>query len=597
MTLGAFMLISFTFSLITVLSVLGQTEEPKSNNIVLYLEFDGALDETVAEASLMDPFGAPSPTLRDFVRAIDHATHDDRVHGIVARIKGGGLSISHVQELRTALKQFNANSDKFSYIYSSSYGAGGGGLSSLYLASAFQERWIQPLGIVSIPGINAQVPYFKQTLDNIGVGTQFYKRKEFKTAYESITNAEMSDENRKMMEALVDDLRVVLLPDMAQDLGMSTSQLEASVNKGLHTAPEAVAAGLITTSDYADRLIDKINTQVTGDPDGEDIRYVDVKKYNKITAPDQGGLAAKLPKKQRDEKAVDDGSASVALVYAVGAIMQDNAQSSQIAAAEVIAPAILDAKDNDDIKAIVLRIDSPGGSPTASESILRAIQQVREAGKPVIVSMGGTAASGGYWIASGVDRIFALPGTLTGSIGVVGGKFYLQDLWQKLGVNWESVSWGDNADLWSFNSPFSAAEAERMNAMLDHVYDSFIDRVADGRNMDRSAVEAVAKGRVWTGNQALKAGLVDELGGLNAALDYAATLVGLENRNDLNVIVMPKPKTAIERLADLLAGQVRVGHAIQSLQPVFDIITPVAREAQILRRAGPYSVYEPFALD
>lgn len=222
---------------------------------------------------------------------------------------------------------------------------------------------------------------------------------------------------------------------------------------------------------------------------------------------------------------------------------------------------------------------------------------MREAGKPVIVSMGGTAASGGYWIASGVDRIFALPGTLTGSIGVVGGKFYLQDLWQKLGVNWESVSWGDNADLWSFNSPFSAAEAERMNAMLDHVYDSFIDRVADGRNMDRSAVEAVAKGRVWTGNQALKAGLVDELGGLNAALDYAATLVGLENRNDLNVIVTPKPKTAIERLADLLAGQVRVGHAIQSLQPVFDIITPVAREAQILRRAGPYSVYEPFALD
>lgn len=592
MTLGAFMLVSMTISMVTLLSLLGPPPGPTSDNLVLYLEFDGGLEETLAEASLMDPFGPPQATLREYISAIEHAATDDRVKGIVARIKSSGVSLTHVQEIRTALEKFNANGDKFAYIYASSYGEGGGGLSVLYLASAFEERWIQPLGVVSIPGISAQIPFLKDALDKIGVGTQFYQRKKYKTAYESLTNSEISEANKEATQALVGDMASVLVPQIAKDLGVEPSAFLKMVNRGLYTAPEAVTAGLMTRADYADRLIEKINEQVTGSPDGEDILYVDVKKYNKMAVSEKS-----------ESKAKDGNVPTVALIYAVGAIMPDGGQAAsvalggKVAAADEIATAILAARDNDDVKAIVLRIDSPGGSPTASESILRALKLAQGKEKPVIVSMGAAAASGGYWIASGADRIFANAGTLTGSIGVVGGKFFLRDLWANIGINWAEVSWGDNAGMWSINSPFDEAEAERMNAMLDHVYKSFVDRVARGRKMEQATVEEVAQGRVWTGHQAKEIGLVDELGGLNDALDYAAQAVGEESRADIAIEIMPKPKTVVEVLAELLSGQVQMGQSFQVLAPLLDVLKPALEQADMAKNPAAYSVYQPLVLD
>ncbi len=265
-----------------------------------------------------------------------------------------------------------------------------------------------------------------------------------------------------------------------------------------------------------------------------------------------------------------------------------------MAAASDIAPAIFDAADDDTVGAIVLRIDSPGGSPVASESILRAIEKAKEKGKLVIVSMSTAAASGGYWVAAYADRIFTMPMTMTGSIGVLGGKVAVQGLSDKAGVTWDrSQRWGENAGIWSTVTPFSESEAERMNAMLDSVYAQFIARVAKGRGMDKAEVEKIAKGRVWSGKRAVELGLADELGGLDAALDFAAKAQGLESRKDLNITVTPKPPTPLEHLMELLGTQAALGPALEGLRHVMEKVEPLSAQLRIIENPADYMAFEP----
>jgi protease IV len=261
-----------------------------------------------------------------------------------------------------------------------------------------------------------------------------------------------------------------------------------------------------------------------------------------------------------------------------------------VAAADEIATAILDVSEDDAYGAIVLRVDSPGGSPAASETIARALVRAREeGGKAIIVSMGPVAASGGYWIAAPADRIFATPTTLTGSIGVVGGKFILADMWDALRITWDGVQWGQNAGMWAGQAPFTPEQAARVEAMLDHVYDSFVARVAAGRGMTPEAVEAVARGRVWTGQQAAERGLVDELGGLTNALDYAAREVGADDRYGVEVDVLPRPPSPLEQFLELFGGSVRVADFAARLSAALD--APPQRAG-----AGAVWAYDPIAL-
>lgn len=679
--LGAMMLITISISTYSAYNLLAQSsyQEPQSNNFVLFVEFGNAPQETSDNTNVLESLSSTSSlTMRNMVRAIDMASKDDRVKGMLGRFQPGVMSLAQVQELRQAILRFKQSGKKFTYAYSSSYGEGGGGLSLYYLASAFDERWMQPLGVVSIPGINAQIPFLKDSLDTLGVGTQFYQRKEYKTAYESLTHSEISQENSLMMNALVKDIRSTLIPEISKDIGMDQEAFVKLVHKGLFTAPDAEQVGLITKSDYADRLIDKINEQVTGDPEGEDIRYIDAKRYIQIvdtqssssgvfagwkqwesikekTSPpssqkssanpskvkagaqksnetraqasseasseglsvlskdvsitassedfseDQSSFVADANTQTSKEQFLEQTPSKVALIYVVGAIMPDDVHSSvmiggPVASAETIAPAILEAKDDEDIKAIVIRVDSPGGSPSASESILRAVEQAKEEGKLVIVSMGSAAASGGYWVSAYADQIFALPHTLTGSIGVVGGKIYLKELWKKLGINWEEVTWGDNATIWSVNQPFSQTEQERISIMLDHVYDSFVERVSKGRDMDIESVEKLAKGRVWTGQQAQENGLVDQLGGLASALEYTAKELGLSSANDLDIIIMPKPKTPMEKVIDLLSQQVKIQDSLSVFSQKMSYLLTQFEPLSLYFIEQPTAVYEPMDL-
>lgn len=519
------------------------------DEMVLYLDFEEGLSDLPEKANFARPFEPPSLSVREIVDAIDAAGGDARVKGIFARMESGHFSLAHVHEIRGALKRFR-ETGKFAHIYSSNYGAMSG-MGRYYLASVFDEIWMQPLGIVTIAGLNAEMPFARAALDKIGVRPQFFKRKDFKTAYESLTNAEMSPENRQMTEQLIADISASVAGHIAEDLEISEKDFQILVNQGLFTADEAVESGLIDTADYADVLVKRIKQEMTGDPESGDEIFVPAAHY-----------AAFLKHQAAHKSSVIPGRAhktEVALIHINGAIMpQDSGGRGGVAASEDIAPAILDAAESETIKAIVLRVDSPGGSPTASESILRAVERAQEKGKSVIVSMGGAAASGGYWVSAYADRIFALPTTLTGSIGVVGGKFVLQDLWTKIGVTWDGARWGDAAGMWSPNAPFEGRGLERVNAMLDQVYDNFIARVAKGRSMSEADVEKIAGGRVWTGARAVEIGLVDELGGLDSALDYTARALGLQDRTQLEVRIMPAPKTALEQLAELLGAQVRM---------------------------------------
>jgi protease-4 len=553
------------------------------DEMVLYVEFEDGFVEMAEAPGFADPFAPPPMTVRQIVDTINAAARDDRVSGMVARMRSGQFGLSHVQEIRTALAKFRA-AGKFAHIYSSSYGEGGGGFGRYYLASAFDEIWMQPLGIVTISGVSAEIPFMRETLDKIGVRPQFYQRKDYKTAYESLTNKSISKYNREATQALINDIRDEMLAVIPAERGMDVKTFSKLVDKGLFTAQEAEKVGLVTRADYGDVLLDNIAEQLTGERDIEGLNFVDLEDYAAV----------------RLAKATPKSGPKVALIYVAGAIMPDEngggLSGGQVAAAREIAPAILKASKDDAIEAIVLRVDSPGGSPTASESILRAVERAQQRGKIVVVSMGSMAASGGYWVSAYADRIFVLPTTLTGSIGVVGGKFSIAELTEKIGINWANVSWGENSGMWSLNTPFNASEAERINAMMDQVYDSFLARVSKGRGMDVATVDALAGGRVWTGKRAVENGLADELGGLNDALDYVAEAVGVGDYTELAVEVFPKPKTALEIIVEMLEGQVSMGRAVKAQAEVLEMFAP-AFEAVNVRARQPVSAYESLRLD
>ncbi len=579
MGLGFIVLINMVIG-VFILSAIqsGESAQSLPSEMVLFLEFEGGLDEVPQQPSFSDPFVGKTLTVQQMVDSINHAADDPRVQGILARMRSGSFSMAHVGELRAALKHFR-DAGKFAYIYSSSYGDGGGGLGRYYLASAFDEIWMQPLGVVSITGVHAEMPFLRGVLDKVGVEPEFIKREDYKTAYENLTNRHISPENKEMMERLVDDVRAQILDTIPSERGISKESFEALVDKGLFTAKDALDAKLITHADYGDVLMENIAEKVTGARDIDQLNMVKIKNYAKQALPEEGGI-------------LGFGKSRVALVYAVGAIMPSAeggapmGGGNQVAAADEIAPAILDAAKDDEIKAIILRVDSPGGSPTASESILRAVEKAKEAGKPVIVSMGPTAASGGYWISAYGDKIFAQPATITGSIGVIGGKFSFAEVLQKLDVSFEGVSWGKNSGMWAIDRPFSESEAARINLMLDDVYDSFLARVAKGRKMDVAAVDKIAGGRVWSGLRAKEIGLVDELGGLSDALDFTAVSLGKQGRDDLEVVIIPAPKTALEAFAELIEGEVSFKNQLR------DILAPISQMMHVRENPRDFMTYE-----
>lgn len=564
MVIGAVVLFSALLTVVLTAGYAGKKAAPLPGKMILHLKLDAGVGEQGREPTFTDPFPFNRPTVRQIVDGLEEAALDDRVKAVIVELESGGIDLAHIQEIRTAVKRFNGTT-KPAYIYSSSYGDVGQGLGGYYLASAFTEIWMQPVGMLSIAGIGMEVPYIKKLMDEYGVTAQFFHLEEYKNAMESFTASEMSPPSREMMLDLVESMAQQMLGDIARDRKIPEATLKGYIDTGLLAGKEALIVKLIDRLEYLDVLVERTQTALGGNPDHDEPPLVEFSDY----------IASKTPPRHGPK---------VALVYVTGMIGAGGSGEG-VADGDRIAEAITEAADEDDYKAIVIRVDSPGGSPTASETIRHAIVRAKEKGKKVIVSMGPVAASGGYWLATDADRIFALPSTLTGSIGVVMGKFELSGVWKKFNINWQSVKWGDKAGLWSMNEGFNAEETSRILFLLNDIYTSFIQRVSEGRGLSIERVREMAKGRAWTGSTAKDLGLVDELGGLDSALNYIAQDMGMINRSKLVVTVLPRPQGTVEQLIEMFGGG-----EVSMPEPLKDI-SILNNKMQVINK-GPV-VYDP----
>ncbi|HOO51832.1 MAG TPA: signal peptide peptidase SppA [Alphaproteobacteria bacterium] len=544
MVIGAVFLFS---ALIGVLSALqsGKESVPQiPKQVILGLHLEGAVPEESGTSEYMELLGLGDRGLTFYAMldALEQGANDPRVKALVFRVSDAGYNITQLQELREAVMHFRTLGKK-AYIYSESYGGSGYGLGLYYLASAFDEIWMQPVGVVAVGGINSEKPFFKDVMEKYGVEAQFFQRKEYKNAMEHLTSSKMSAASREETQGVIDTLSGQLVGPIKADRSKVSKSFDALLDLGMHTDRAALESGLIDRMDYEDVL---------------DAHLKEVYLSSKIMSLDNYSKA--LAHEKFDADLLGGKKTSVAVVHVDGMIVSGSSGGrspygleEQLVGADDIADAIIRAARDKKIKAIVVRVNSPGGVPSASETIARAIAWAQESKKkPVYVSMGSMAASGGYWISAGATKIYAMDATLTGSIGVVGGKINLQGLWNKYDVHWESVSYGKNSGMMSMNTPFSASEQKQFELTLDNVYDHFIDRVATGRKMTKEQAEAVAKGHVWTGQEAKEKGLVDEIGGLNDVLDQIALDHGLASRAQLRVIHSPSEDDPFEMLFSLL---------------------------------------------
>jgi len=522
--IGGFVVIGIALSVVAALSARPQ---PLPDHMVLSLQ----LSNGVAEASPTGPFARLTerrqPVVSQLVQLLGRASRDPRITALVVHLDAAPFGMATAQELREAIDSFRA-SGKRTVVFSEDLGGFGGSTIAVYLASAFQEVWLQPSGEVGLVGFMAQSPFLKGTFDMLGIAPQFGARWEYKSAIETFTHDKFSKEARDSLDALVGAWTNQAAEGIAKSRSLTIDKVRELIDKGPLLAEDAKAAGLVDRLGYWDEL------QATLLTDGAKI--VDAEDYADRLGPQPEAVR-------------------VALIVGAGEVHSggddDSIGGSVGMAAGRITQAFRDAVKDPQIKAILFRIDSPGGSYTASDAIWREVGNARAAGKPVVVSMGDVAASGGYDVALEADWIVAQPGTITGSIGVFGGKFVIADLWKKLGVSWDEVHRGDNAGMWSANQPFSKDGWDKLNATLDHVYDDFTTKAAKARKLDAAAIDAVARGRIWAGDRAREVGLVDETGGFPEAFAAIRRLARLPSQMPLHLVPFPRQRTPLEQLMEI----------------------------------------------
>jgi protease-4 len=490
------------------------------DKIILTLDLDKPLVEGSGGPRIEGFNLRRATTLQEAVIAIRKATEDSRVVAIKATLNTPPLGLAQSQEIRDAIAAFRA-SGKQAYLFSETMGEGQGALPTYYLASAFSEIWMQPSGTVGIAGIGTEGLFLKKFLERFGVKADFVGKGEYKSAPEMFTNTSMSPANREQTEALLQSWYTQMVEGIAADRKITVDEIKAMVNDGPQMAKDAQDSRLIDHLGYRDQFDAALKKQIPSDA-----QNVALNKYAALPLPD-----ATAPVK------------NVALIHAIGEINRTGGPESPFSDntgihADKMVKAIRQAADDEDIAAVLLRVSSPGGSYVASDTIWREIVRAKEKGKPVIVSMGDTAASGGYFIAMHADRIFASPATVTGSIGVFTGKMVIGEALKKLDINTERIVLGDSAGMFSATTEFSPEDLARLNRQLDATYADFIGKAAQGRGKSVEDIDKVARGRVWSGTDAIGAGLVDETGGFLQALDYTKTKIGLKPTDRVTLVDM-----------------------------------------------------------
>ncbi|RKU27785.1 signal peptide peptidase SppA [Candidatus Poribacteria bacterium] len=510
-----------------------------------YVEF--TLNGTYTDTKTVSTFGTSSTkTLRGLFKKLDALKTDDEIAGVIFKIEGVGLGWATLQEIRNKLNEFHeTGKETIGYLES-------GGNAEYLLAATMDRIVLMPTGSLTLTGLRAEVLFYKGLLDKLDIEADMLAMGKYKSGVEPYMRDGMSDAFRESMTALLDDLYAQLLNHLAERReSITTKNASDLMNRGPFTAEEAKQEKLVDALQYYDELIAELKSA----PENEEVQVVKPGFERKRKVPDMNSFAglmqlfSMLNPPQRAQAAAEH---QIALIYASGPILPDI--DSPFIAMSAITPKALKkafekARTDDTVQAVVFRIDSPGGSALASDLIWREVMLTQRE-KPVVVSMGNVAASGGYYIAMAAGTIVAHPSTLTGSIGVFGGKLNLKGLYNKAGLTKEIISHGQNATLYSDYGGFTPTERERVEKMMKTVYEDFVNKAATGRNKSFDEIDEIAQGRVWTGKQAKELGLVDEIGGLDTALSIAKKQAGFAEDDKVNLIVLPKQRPFFEQLLE-----------------------------------------------
>lgn len=549
----------------------------KAKSVVATLTVRGELAESAGQVGL---FGELEENLGRLIQRLQAAANDSRTAAVILKIRQPNLNYGRLHELRGAIAAVRKTGKRVIADCESAT------MLDYLLACACDEIRMPESGVVMIPGIQAEVTFYKDLFDKLGVRADMMQVGDFKGAAEPYTRSGMSPAFRKQYEALLDDLYDQLATMIAEGRKLDPAAVRERLDTGLFTAHDAAAAGLIDRVVYEDQLVDELPKTLGV----ESLEFVKDYGKQKVDTDFSGmvGIIKLFEMMLGKEPTKRVGSKKrIAVIYATGMIMPGKSEAGILGdstlGSDTLVKAIREAEADKAVVALVLRVDSPGGSSLASDLIWRALQECQ---KPVIASMGDVAASGGYYISVGCDKIYAEPGTLTGSIGVVGGKVVMKGLYDKVGLGTEVIRRGRNSGLLSADTAFSESEREAFLKTMQTVYDQFVTKTAQGRKLTKEQVLELAGGRVWTGRQAQQNGLVDALGTLADAVADAKQQAGLEASEEVDLLLMPSPTNMLDQLLGL-DTEVSSRVTSQLVEPWRNIapgLTGLARQLQILNR-------------
>ena len=467
------------------------------------------------------------PTLRDLVSALRKGSKDDAVVGLVAHLGGPGLSMAQVQDLREAVADFRA-SGKPAVAWTESFGEDGSGTKQYYLATAFDELWVQPSGDLGVTGVSVQATFVREALDKVGVIPQLGKRREYKTAVDTFTEKEMTPPAREMATRLAESAYEQIVEGIAVRRRLEPDRVRELIDSAPLHAEAGLEAGLVDELGYKSDVYDALRKRL-----GETTALL-AERYLRRGPRTLRDVRDRLPWPQKPVVAVIRISGGIL----VGRNSGGGPLGGPRSGSDTIGAALRAVAEDEKVKAVVLRVDSPGGSYVASDAIRHEVLRLRATGRPVIASMGSVAASGGYFVAMPADVVVAQPGTITGSIGVFSGKGVIRDALGRIGISQEAVSQGQNSRMFSAQEEFTPEQWALLEESLDRIYADFVAKAAQDRGMPEAELERLARGRVWTGADARERNLVDELGGFEHALQLACRRAGLD-RDRIAVAVAP----------------------------------------------------------
>ena len=527
---------------------------------VLVVDVRGSVAEEAPRGFWEEVTRGRVKVMSDFLEAIDRAARDSRINGLVLRVGGGGMNMAKLQELRGKIREFN-QSGKFSAVFLESATN-----RSYYLASACGSVTLVPQSILGIRGMMAESTFLRGTLDKLGIEADLYHAGDYKSASNLLTKKGYTKEHRESVDALLRDWYGEFLQGIAEGRELEVSRVASLVEQAPYTSREALEAGLVDEVAYRDQFDEKIKELNQGSENRASVgRYL--------------------------ARTDAEGDSKIAVLYASGTIMTGESSEDPVLGtvlgSSTLSEQLKWVREDESFKAAILRVDSPGGSAVASEIIRREVELTQKE-MPVIVSMSDVAASGGYWIAMGADRIVAQPGTVTGSIGVITGKLNLKGLYDKLGMSKDYVALTENATIeWAFQN-YTRRQRVVVRRIMQEYYDAFKAGVSKGRKLSLEEVEKIAQGRVWTGERAARLGLVDELGGMDVALRWAKQLSDIPEAERVRLVHVTTRKTMIEKIWDALGGVSALRP--RSVRERFGRVTALAEE-------GPVWGLVPFLLE